>query len=113
MCVSDHFLQRCSHFATYLVSTVPLICPGVAPGFPLTDAQLGRSFAVVTGHAANEVNWHAFKDIPTVVVLMGGRSLPFIVGGLIAAGKAPGTPVSTMVPYRWQRVIHGALHVCL
>lgn len=72
-----------------------LLRPCCFPGFPLTDAALSTSFAVVSGHAPDTIDWSAFTLVPTLVVLMGGRALPVIVSKLVEAGKAPNTPVRT------------------
>lgn len=62
-------------------------------GFPLTDAQLGRSFAVTSAHDPRSINWAAFRGVDTLVLLMSGRSLPTIVDGLIGSSWSPDTPV--------------------
>jgi hypothetical protein len=62
-------------------------------GFPLTDAHVGRSFAVTSAHDPGSVEWAAFRGVDTLVLLMSGRSLPQIVDGLLTNGWAPDTPV--------------------
>ncbi|GAX74799.1 hypothetical protein CEUSTIGMA_g2246.t1 [Chlamydomonas eustigma] len=47
-------------------------------GFPLTDVNVGSSFAVVSGHNVEGTNWQAFSDIPTLVILMAGKNLAVI-----------------------------------
>ena len=69
------------------------VLPRVA-GFPLTDAQLGRSFAVTTGHKPEAMDWTAFQNIDTLVVLMAGRKLASLMKLLQKAGRLPDTPVS-------------------
>jgi hypothetical protein len=88
-----------------LIDSVPVCCccywwcaltllpPCCSAGFPVTDAALSTSFAVVSGHAPDTIDWTAFTLVPTLVVLMGGRALPVIVSKLVDAGKAPDTPV--------------------
>ncbi len=66
-------------------------------GFPLTDAQLGRSFAVTSAHDPGSIDWAAFRGVDTLVLLMSGRSLPAIVDGLVSSGWSPDTPVR----YKW------------
>ncbi len=64
-------------------------------GFPVTDAEVGTSFAVTSGHDAANTDWSAFKSIPTLLVLMGGKALPVIVEGLLKkAAWREDTPVS-------------------
>lgn len=62
-------------------------------GFPLTDAQLGRSFAVTSGHQPEAMDWTAFQNIDTLVVLMVGRNLATLMKLLQKAGRLPDTPV--------------------
>ncbi|KAG1673408.1 hypothetical protein FOA52_002173 [Chlamydomonas sp. UWO 241] len=63
-------------------------------GVPLTDVQLGFSFAVVSGHDVPGTDWSAFSRVPTLVVLMAGKGLPGIVDALLAAGgRDRDTPV--------------------
>ena len=67
-------------------------------GFPLTDAVLGRSFAVATAHDVGALNFTALAEMDTVVLLMGGRALASIADKLVAAGRAASTPVAVV---RW------------
>ena len=62
-------------------------------GFPLTDAQLGRSFAVTSGHQPEAIDWTAFQKIDTLVVLMVGRNLASLMKLLQKAGRLPDAPV--------------------
>jgi uroporphyrin-III C-methyltransferase len=69
-------------------------------GIPVTHRGLGSSFAVVTGHedpdkATRAVDWARLAlAVDTLVVLMGVKSLPQIVGELVANGRSPATPVA-------------------
>lgn len=65
-------------------------------GFPLTDASVGTSFAVVSGHDWEATDWSAFSKIPTLVVLMGGKALPHIAQQLMNNGWRHDTPVSSL-----------------
>ncbi|MDR7523769.1 MAG: uroporphyrinogen-III C-methyltransferase [Armatimonadota bacterium] len=73
-------------------------------GIPLTYRGLSSSFAVVTGHEAEDkdgpaVDWAALAAaVDTLVVLMGARSLPRIARALVRHGRAPDTPVAVV---RW------------
>ncbi len=67
-------------------------------GIPLTFREISSSFVVVTGHEATgkerRVDWKAFKDIDTIVILMGVRNRQRIAKELIAAGRKPEEPVA-------------------
>ena len=63
-------------------------------GFPLTDVQLGRSFAVTSGHQPEATDWAAFAQIDTLVVLMAGKNLDVLMQLLLSAGWDPHKPVS-------------------
>jgi uroporphyrin-III C-methyltransferase len=73
-------------------------------GIPLTHRGLSSSFAVVTGHeeackVEPAVDWGSLATaVDTLVILMGARSLPRIVGQLMAHGRTPETPVALI---RW------------
>jgi uroporphyrinogen III methyltransferase/synthase len=51
---------------------------------------------VVSGHDVDATDWAAFRHIPTLVVLMAGRSLGLLVGKLLQQGWAPETPVAVI-----------------
>ena len=68
-------------------------------GFPLTDRDLSRSFAVVSAHAPEEVDWAAHRGIDTLVLLMAGATLRESVGCMLSAGWPEATPVNR----RWLR----------
>ena len=90
---------------------VPGITSAVAAlsyaGIPLTDRRFSASFAVVTGHkdpsrVAEQTRWRELGTaVDTLVILMGMRNLPALVGELIAGGKAPDTPAAA--------IMHGTL----
>jgi uroporphyrin-III C-methyltransferase/precorrin-2 dehydrogenase/sirohydrochlorin ferrochelatase len=69
-----------------------------AAGIPVTDRRFSSSFAVVTGHCATgEVDWDRLATaVDTLVVLMGLRRLPEIVGRLLAAGQPGDTPAAVV-----------------
>lgn len=97
---------RGSQEAAYLAAAgVPVeVVPGVssaiaapaAAGVPVTHRSLSRSFAVVTGHLAENSqdgpDWNALARIDTVVVLMGLRKVREITNNLLAAGRSAHTP---------------------
>ncbi|NPA41752.1 MAG: uroporphyrinogen-III C-methyltransferase [Aquificae bacterium] len=82
------------------------IVPGVSSlysvpayaGIPLTFRGIASSFAVITGHEATgkekRVNWLAFREIDTLVILMGVRNRQRIAKELIASGRNPDEPVA-------------------
>ncbi|NJP09504.1 MAG: uroporphyrinogen-III C-methyltransferase [Leptolyngbyaceae cyanobacterium RU_5_1] len=70
-----------------------LVAPLLA-GIPLTDPKLSRCFAVVTAHDPDAMNWVSLARIDTLVLLMGGRTLPEIVRRLRGHGRSPDTPVA-------------------
>jgi uroporphyrin-III C-methyltransferase len=72
-------------------------------GIPLTHRGMSSSFAVITGHEAckaqGSVNWKRLAtSVDTLVILMGLKNLPVIVGELLAHGRSPETPVALI---RW------------
>jgi uroporphyrinogen III methyltransferase/synthase len=100
--------EEASHCAA---AGVPFeVVPGVssalavpaAAGIPVTDRRHSASFAVVTGHkdpteVAAATRWEALATAAdTLVILMGMRNLPSLVGRLLAAGRAPDTPAAAV-----------------
>src|SRR6266545_2698842 len=97
-------------------------------GIPVTHRGLASSFAVITGHEAEEegrrkdegadggvpatIDWAKLATgVDTLVFLMGTKTLPDIVEKLIANGRPPDTPVAVI---RWgttpeQRTVTGSL----
>lgn len=65
---------------------------------PLTDPVWSHGFAVVTAHDLDQLNWRALAQLPTLVILMGGRHLVGIVEHLRFSGKRPETPIAII---RW------------
>ncbi|NJL00487.1 MAG: uroporphyrinogen-III C-methyltransferase [Spirulinaceae cyanobacterium RM2_2_10] len=90
------------------VEVVPGVTAGIAvpayAGIPLTHRDYSSSVAFVTGHEAvdkyrPEVNWQALaQGAETLVIYMGVRNLPHIICELLAAGRAPSTPIALI---RW------------
>jgi hypothetical protein len=82
--------------ASVLRPTGPPLLPAAAPrppGFPLTDASVGRQFAVTTGHDVEGMDWGPLAAMDALVILMGGANLPAIAQRLMQHGRPPGTPV--------------------
>lgn len=67
-------------------------------GIPLTDPVVSRSFAVITGHDPDSLDWSALARMETLVVLMGTRNLAEITERLQRQGKLASTPVAII---RW------------
>jgi uroporphyrinogen III methyltransferase/synthase len=86
--------------------TSAIAAPAYA-GIPVTDRRHAASFAVVTGHkdpskAAEQTRWRELgRAVDTLVVLMGMRTLPTLVGEMIAGGMSPATPAAA--------IMHGTL----
>jgi uroporphyrin-III C-methyltransferase len=81
-------------------------------GIPLTHREISRSFTVLSGHTADDINYEALAGIGgTLVVLMGVSMLPVLIERLLAAGLNPDTPAASI---EWgttqnQRVIEGTI----
>ena len=80
------------------VEVVPGVTSAVAvpaaAGIPVTHRGLARGFTVVTAHDG-EVDWSAYARIEgTLVLLMGVTKLRTTAAALVAAGRAPSTPVA-------------------
>lgn len=67
-------------------------------GIPLTDPVLSRTFAVLTAHQPEVLDWEALSRLDTLVILMGGQHLPEIVHQLVQHGRSHLTPIAII---RW------------
>jgi uroporphyrinogen III methyltransferase/synthase len=63
-------------------------------GIPLTDKIDSSCFAVLTGHNPELLDWQALARIDTLVILMGGKTLPLIVQKLQENGRSPSWPMA-------------------
>jgi uroporphyrinogen III methyltransferase / synthase len=70
-----------------------LVAPLLA-GIPLTDPVLSRGFAVITAHFPDDLDWDAVARMPTIVILMGTRTLGEIVTQLLKHDRSPATPIA-------------------
>ncbi|MGK7930746.1 MAG: uroporphyrinogen-III C-methyltransferase [Microcystaceae cyanobacterium] len=70
-----------------------LAAPSLA-GIPLTHKTLSRHFTVLSGHNCDRLDWSALGNIDTLVILMGGGSLPQIIAYLEENGRLPTTPIA-------------------
>lgn len=82
---------------------VPGITSGMAApayaGIPVTHRELGRSFAVVTGHCVSgkpdQIQWeYLSKGVDTLAIYMGIKNLPYICKQLRTYGKSAQTPIA-------------------
>ncbi len=55
----------------------PIVAPMLA-GIPLTETDRSSCFVVLTGHEPEQLPWRALAEIPTLVILMGTRSLSIV-----------------------------------
>ncbi|MEH2247684.1 uroporphyrinogen-III C-methyltransferase [Nostoc sp.] len=67
-------------------------------GIPLTDPVLSRTFAVLTAHQPEVLDWEALSRLETLVILMGGQHLPEIIHQLMRHGRSHLTPIAII---RW------------
>ncbi|MBD2576208.1 uroporphyrinogen-III C-methyltransferase [Oscillatoria sp. FACHB-1406] len=63
-------------------------------GIPLTDKHLSNTFAVVSAHQPDSLDWEALSRLDTLVFLMGGRNLAAIVEFLQQFGRNPSLPIA-------------------
>lgn len=63
-------------------------------GIPLTDPVLSRGFAVITAHLPDDLDWDALARMPTLVILMGTRTLGVIIAQLLKHDRAANTPIA-------------------
>ncbi|UOQ85379.1 uroporphyrinogen-III C-methyltransferase [Gracilibacillus salinarum] len=82
---------------------VPGITAGIAaPAYadiPVTHRELGRSFAVVTGHCKDgepsEIKWeYLAKSVDTIAIYMGMSNLEYITDQLMSHGLPASTPIA-------------------
>jgi uroporphyrin-III C-methyltransferase len=99
---------------------VPGITSGIAApayaGIPVTHRELGRSFAVVTGHCVSgkpdKIQWeYLAKGVDTLAIYMGIKNLPYICQQLCTYGKNPQTPIAIIEQGTtgYQRTVRGTL----
>jgi uroporphyrin-III C-methyltransferase len=63
-------------------------------GIFLTDTIDSKCFTVLTGNDPNSLDWKTLAKIDTLVILMGGRTLPRIVQKLQENGRSPFFPIA-------------------
>jgi uroporphyrinogen III methyltransferase / synthase len=86
----------CSYEVVPGLSTA-LVAPLLA-AIPLTDPVLSRGFAVITTHFPDDLDWDALARMPTLVILMGARTLGQVVDRLLKHDRAADTPIAVI---RW------------
>ncbi len=74
-----------------------LVAPLLA-SIPLTDPVLSSGFAVITAHFPDDLDWDALARLPTLVILMGTRTLGDVVSQLLKHDRSPTTPIAII---RW------------
>ncbi len=83
---------NCPYEVIYGISSA-LAAPLLA-GIPLTHPSLSRNFTVLSGHQPDALNWRALAQLDTLIILMGGRTLPQIIAYLSQNGRSPATPIA-------------------
>lgn len=68
-------------------------------GIPVTHRGVSNNFSVIAGHTCtadqlDSVNWSAFANVGTLVILMGVKNRQLIATILIEAGRDSATPVA-------------------
>ncbi|WP_461832732.1 uroporphyrinogen-III C-methyltransferase [Aquifex sp.] len=61
---------------------------------PLTHRGISSSFAVLSGHEPERVKWENYKNVDTLVILMGVKKRKEIARKLLEAGRDPEEPVA-------------------
>ena len=77
-----------------------IAAPGYA-GVPVTQKGVSAAFGIVAGHETPDkptstTDWAAMAKLPTLVVLMGMKRLPFVVQALLDEGKSAETPAAVI-----------------
>lgn len=81
-----------------------IVAPMLA-GIPLTQTDRSDCFVVLTGHEPEALPWGSLAEIPTLVILMGTRSLPTICAKL-KAYRSPDTPIAVIHKGgRWDQTV--------
>lgn len=81
--------------------TSALAVPG-SVGIPVTHRRYASQVTILTGHeepgkAQSGLDWENLAKNPgTLIILMGVKNIPSIMGNLIANGKDPDTPVAVI-----------------
>ncbi|WP_404790214.1 uroporphyrinogen-III C-methyltransferase [Altericista sp. CCNU0014] len=70
----------------------------ILAGIPLTDPVLSRSVTIASAHEIAAVDWDLMARSESLVILMGGRSLPLLIQSLQEHGKPAHTPIAIV---RW------------
>jgi uroporphyrinogen III methyltransferase / synthase len=91
-----------------------LAAPTLA-GIPLTDSILSRSVTIVSAHDLAALDWELMMRSESLVILMGGRSLPTLIQSLQDHGKPADTAIAIIKWGGWsqQQVWVGTLETIL
>ncbi|MEY2984740.1 MAG: uroporphyrin-III synthase, partial [Cyanobacteriota bacterium] len=65
-------------------------------GIPLTEKSVSAGFFVMSGHQPGDWDWSVLSHLETLVILMGGRTLPQIIAHLLQTGKDPQTAIAVI-----------------
>ncbi|MFN9174361.1 MAG: uroporphyrinogen-III C-methyltransferase, partial [Synechocystis sp.] len=86
------------HQANCLFEVIPGISAAIASaglmGIPLTEKEASSGFFVMSGHDPKQWDWSVLSQLETLVILMGGQTLPRLINALIQAGKDPQTAIA-------------------
>jgi len=86
------------HQANCLFEVIPGISAAIASaglmGIPLTEKEASSGFFVMSGHDPKQWDWSVLSQLETLVILMGGQTLPRLINALIQAGKDPQTTIA-------------------
>lgn len=72
------------------------IASGGLGGIPLTEKASSSGFLVMSGHDPDHWDWSVLSRLETLVILMGGRTLPQIISHLLHTGKDPQTAIAVI-----------------
>jgi uroporphyrinogen III methyltransferase / synthase len=79
-----------------------LAAPTLA-GIPLTDPMLSRSVTIVSAHELAALDWELMVRSESLVILMGGRSLPTLIQSLQDHGKPADTAIAIIKWGGWSQ----------
>jgi uroporphyrinogen III methyltransferase/synthase len=86
------------HQANCQFEVIPGISAAIASaglmGIPLTEKEASSGFFVMSGHDPDHWNWSVLSQLETLVILMGGQTLPQIINALTQTGKDPQTAIA-------------------
>ncbi|MBF2055933.1 MAG: uroporphyrinogen-III C-methyltransferase [Cyanobacterium sp. T60_A2020_053] len=63
-------------------------------GITLTEKNLSKNFTVISGHDADNLDWHILSKLDTLIILMGGKNLPIIIEKLLENQRPSTQPIT-------------------